>query len=337
MKQVKTWVVALAAVLLAGAPARAAERVAMLMDFVWQSSQGGFTLAADRGYYAAEGLDVTIDRGQGSGDTIAKLATGTYDVGFADINLLVKFNADNPNNRVKAFFFTYDTNLSSIITLKRTGIKTPKDLEGRTIADPEFDNGRKLFPAFARLAGIDAAKVRWENVAPNLKEPMLVQGRVDATCSFSTTAYLALTALKVPASDIITMRYVDHGLDLYGSALMATERTMAERPKMIAAVARAAAKGVKDALARPEDAVASIRKRDPLLKEALELERFRMVARQSMLTPSVRRLGLGAAEPARLQRTIGFVAEALGVANPPKPDDIYTSAFLPPVEARRVD
>jgi NitT/TauT family transport system substrate-binding protein len=166
---------------------------------------------------------------------------------------------------------------------------------------------------------------------------MLVQGRADATASFAPTAYLAMVAQQVPPADIVTLRYVDYGLDLYGSALMASAKTLAERPKMVAAVARAVAHGVKDALASPEDAVASIRKRDSLLNPDTELQRFRMVAQQSMVTDSVRRLGLGAAEPARLARTIGFVAEAFKVANPPQPDEIYTGAFLPPKETRLID
>ncbi len=330
-------VAAVAVALVAGAPARAADKVTMLMDFLWQSSQGGFTLAADRGYYAAEGFDVSIDRGQGSGDTIAKVASGTYDVGFADINLLIKFNAENPNNKVKAFFVAYDASLASIVTLKRTGIKAPKDLEGRTIAAPDYDNVRILFPAFARLAGVDASKVKWLNVQSQMRDTMLAQGNADASASFATTAYLALQSFGIPASDIVTMRYVDYGLDLYGSALVASEKTITERPKLLAGVARAVARGMKDALKRPEDAVASIRKRDPLLKEDIELERFRLVAKLSMVNDNVRRLGLGAAEPERLTRTIAFVAEAFNVANPPKPGDIYTDAFLPPREARLVD
>ncbi|HUA56727.1 MAG TPA: ABC transporter substrate-binding protein [Candidatus Sulfotelmatobacter sp.] len=323
--------------ILVGAPAAAAEHVSMLMDFLWQSSQGGFTLAADRGYYAAEGLEVSIDHGQGSGDTISKVASGTYDIGFADINLLVKFNAENPNNKVKAFFVAYDASLASIVTLARTGIKAPKDLEGRTIAAPDYDNVRMLFPTFARLAGIDAAKVKWLSVQGQLRDTMLAQGHADASASFSTTAYLALTSFGIPPADIVTMRYVDYGLDLYGSALVASERTIAERPKLLAGVARAVVHGLKDALARPEDAVASIRQRDPLLKDDVELQRFNMVAKQSMVTPSVRRLGLGAADPERLARTIGFVAEAFKIANPPRPDDVYTGAFLPPREARLVN
>jgi len=330
-------VAGLLAGLLVGPPAAAAEHVSMLMDFLWQSSQGGFTLAADRGYYAAEGLEVSIDHGQGSGDTISKVASGTYDIGFADINLLVKFNAENPHNKVKAFFVAYDASLASIVTLARTGIKAPKDLEGRTIAAPDYDNVRVLFPTFARLAGIDAAKVKWLSVQGQLRDTMLAQGRADASASFSTTAYLALTSFGIPPADIVTMRYVDYGLDLYGSALVASERTIAERPKLLAGVARAVVHGLKDALAHPEDAVASIRKRDPLLKADIELQRFNMVAQQSMVTPSVRRLGLGAADPERLARTIGFVAEAFNIAKPPRPDDVYTGAFLPPREARLVN
>ncbi|MEJ0069533.1 MAG: hypothetical protein WDO24_13270 [Pseudomonadota bacterium] len=151
-----------------------------------------------------------------------------------------------------------------------------------------------------------------------MRDTMLAQGRADASASFATTAFLALTSFGVPASDIVTMRYVAYGLDLYGVRPDGQRGARSpSAPRLLAGVARAVAHGVKDALARPEDAVASIRKRDPLLNEAIELSASSWVAKQSMVTDSVRRLGLGAAEPERLTRTIGFVAEAFKVANPP--------------------
>ena len=149
-------------------------------------------LAIDRGLFDKDGLSVSMDRGYGSGDTIVKVASGAYDIGFADINALVKFNAQNPDKRCIAVYQGFDRTLSAIISLTKAGIKQPSDLPGHTLGAPDADASRLLFPVFAQKNGIDAARVSWKSIAPNLRETILVQGQVDAISGFTTTSLLQL-------------------------------------------------------------------------------------------------------------------------------------------------
>src|SRR5271155_2514650 len=110
--------------------------VRMRLDWVWQAPQSIWTLAAERGYFRDEGLDVTVDRGFGGPDRIGSVGAGSYELGFSDINNLVEFDAKNPSQRVIAVFVVYDATLSAVITRKGNGIETPKDLEGRLIGAP---------------------------------------------------------------------------------------------------------------------------------------------------------------------------------------------------------
>src|SRR5258706_15903011 len=145
--------VALATVAL---PAAAQERVRFTLDWILQGPQATFLRAADNGCFAREKLDVVIDRGFGSGDAVSKVAVGNYDVGWADLSVLMEFNAKSTGPKALAGFVMHDGSSASILTLKATGITTPKDLIGKRLASPTGDASRRLFPVLAKAAGFDA-------------------------------------------------------------------------------------------------------------------------------------------------------------------------------------
>ena len=164
--------------------AQSATNAKFVVDFTYQGNHAIWGLALAQGIFSREGLNVTMDRGYGSGDTIVKVASGAYDIGFADVNAAVKFNAQNPDKRVIAVLQVFNRTLSSIITLKKSGIADPKQLPGHTVGAPEADASRLLFPAFAKKNGIDPSSVTWKSIAPNLRETILIQGQVDAISGF---------------------------------------------------------------------------------------------------------------------------------------------------------
>ena len=104
-----------------------------------------------------------MDRGYGSGDTIVKVAAGAYDIGFTDINSLIKFNAENPDRYLIAFYQVFDRTPNSIIALAKSGIKSPADLAGKKIGAPEAESSRLMFSAFAQANKIDPASINWVN------------------------------------------------------------------------------------------------------------------------------------------------------------------------------
>ena len=164
------------------------------LDWKYEGPAAPYILAKKNGYYADEGLDVTIDSGNGSVGAITRVASGAYDVSLADINSLVEFNASNPDRAMKSIFMVYDRPPFALFMLKKSGITKPEDLVGKTLGAPVFDASRKLYPAFAEATGLKLDDVKWESMDPPLREPMLVRGDVDAISGHYFTSILNLQA-----------------------------------------------------------------------------------------------------------------------------------------------
>ena len=328
-------ILATGVILALGAATAAAEtRARFVLDWAFQGVHGSFTLAEDNGHFAKEKLAVRIDRGYGSGDAIAKVAAGSYEFGLADIPTLISFNDKNPANKVVAVLVQYDRTETSIVALKKSGIRAPKDLAGKTVAAPAGTSARLLFPVFAAVNGFDAASVKWVTVKPDVKDSLLLRGEADAVTAFPSTTLMFLQSQGVAIADATVLRFAEHGLDLVGNGVIVSEKFAAAQPDTVKAFVRAAVRGMKDAVADPKKAVGSVKKRDNLLREDIELQRVAMLAESSILTANVKANGFSSLPPERLARMIGFVAKAMEIATPPKPAEVYREDFLPPSAER---
>ncbi len=316
--------------LLLAVPARAETEVKFVLDWALQGNHALWTIALEKGYFAKEGLKVTMDRGFGSGDSLIKVASGAYDIGFCDVNAIVKFNAENPSKPMVNVLMMFDNLLAAVVSLKSKNISKPADLVGKTLASPDGEGSRLLFPAFARANKIDASSVKWISVTPQMRETLLVQGQTDAITGFTSTAIFNIKAAGVPVGDIVTMPYPEYGVPLYGNGLNVTAAYAEKNPQVIAGFVRATIAGWRDMVRDPKGSMASLKKRDPLLNDAVELERLQHVLDKALLTPAIKAKGIGTIEPERMADAVKINAEAFQVANPPKPETIYTTKFLPP-------
>ena len=316
-----------------GAPglrAQPAKRpVRFVLDWTWQSAHSTWTLAADRGYFTDAGLDVTIDRGYGSGDTMTKVAAGTYDIGFADTNLLLKFNDTNPKDQLTSVFVLYDASPNAAIFLKSSGITKPKDLEGRKISVTEGEGTRLLFPIFARANQLDSAKIDFQAVNAQLRDTMVVQRRVDATLGFLTTTALNMVGSGVPLNDISWLQYNSYGVELYSSGLVCRKDFADKNPAAVAGFVEATVRGLRDMLAQPDAAMASLKRREPLIDATIEISRNELINKVALLTPNVRSNGVSSVDRARFEKAAGQVAEAFDLSIRPTMDFTYTDRFLP--------
>ena len=300
------------------------------LDWAFQGPQAAFLLALDKGYFREAGLNVTMDRGFGSGDVPVKISSGAYDVGVADLNPTIRMRLERPDVDLFSPFIIYDATALAVMTLRRENIRTPKDLEGKTIASPESDAGRQLFPAFAKAAGINAASVRWQTVTPQLREPMLAQGRANAITGFITSGIFSLRGLGVSDQDIVTMLFSDVGADFYSTSMITTRRWAQANPRAVTGLIRGLIRAQYDSLADMPAAIAGLRRREPLTDVALETERLRMSLERLTFTPHVRQNGFGRVDMTRLQRSVDSVREAFGISRPMAASDIYDASFLPP-------
>lgn len=310
--------------------------VKFALDWKFEGPSAPYFVAIDKGYYKAEGLDVTVDSGPGSVAGIARVAAGTYPLGFFDINSLVKFRDQNPDQAVKAVMMFYDRPPFAIVSLKATGIKAPKDLEGKVLGAPAPDGAYAQWKAFTKENGVDASKVKIENVGFPVREPMLAQGKVDAITGFSFSSFFNLRSNNVKAEDINVMLMSDYGLVLYGNAIMVNPDFAKANPKVVAGFVRATIKGFIDTAKNPEEAIKSVLKRNETADAAIELERLKMALRDNMVTPYVKANGVGGVDPARLAKSIDQIGDTFEFKNKPKPDDIFTSEYLPPASERKL-
>ncbi len=190
--------IAAATAILFGAAAHAQTDVPFALDWKFEGPSAAYFAAIDNGHFEAEGLNVTIEAGSGSVETIPKIATGAFPIGFGDINSVIKFLDQNPGAPVTAVMMIYDKPAFAIVGRKSQGVMEPKDLEGRILGAPPPDGAWAQFPAFASANDLDISKITVEPVGFPTREPMLAEGQVDAVTGFSFSSVLNLKRLGVP-------------------------------------------------------------------------------------------------------------------------------------------
>ena len=236
----------------AASSAAAATDIKFTLDWKFEGPAAGFFMAIDKGYFKDEGLNVTIDTGNGSVEAIPRVATGAYQMGFGDINSLIKFLDNDKTQKVKAVMVVYERPPFSIIGRKSKGITTdPKSVEGKKLGAPPPDGAFAQWKAFVQAAKIDESKVTIESVGFPVREPMLAQGQVDGIFGFSFSSVLNLKAQGVPAEDISTILMAEHGLELYGNSIMVNTDFAAKNPDAVKGFLKALAKGFAAAVADP--------------------------------------------------------------------------------------
>lgn len=310
--------------------ASAQTKIKFVLNWKYQGPQAWFFVAQDKGYFKAEGLDVEIDQGEGSAAPIAKVASGAYTAGFGDINALIGMAAKRPAEAPVAVEMLYNTPPFTIVVKKDSPIKTPKDFEGKTIGGPANDGALKLFPAFAKLAKIDAGKVNLTNMAPNLREQMLMRGQVDGIFGYvNTIRFSAKLAGIDPDKELRFINYDEYGLDLYSNALIFSRAFVKENPAAVKGFLKALNRAINETIANPETAMDYVMKREPLLKRDVEKERLLATIKAEMSHPEIAKIGLGDIDDARLQRAIALVVESDQLPRTPTVSEIIDRSFLP--------
>ena len=315
--------------------AEAQTKLRVILDWKYQAQMGIYFLAADRGYFKEEGLDVTFDQGEGAGAAAPKVASGAYDIGFGSLDSVIMLQATRPAEAPVAVFQAYNRAPFVIAVRSESPIKVAKDLEGKTIGGPIFDGALKLFPTFAKFANIDASKVTITNMAPNLRAQMLMRGQIDGAFAFRSGIFMDTKLMGAnPEKDIRFISYEDHGLDLYSNAIIVSKALVAQNPNAVRGFLKALNRGIKDAHADRVAAVDSVIKRESLLNVAVERERLGLMFSFDMSAPETKDVGLGDIVDSRLERNIRIVVDANKLPRSPAPGEVFDRRFLPPLAER---
>lgn len=321
--------ISIAAATFFGTTAFAQTDVPFALDWRFEGPSAPYFVAIDNGHFEAEGLNVTIEAGSGSTNTIPKIATGAFPIGFGDINAVIKFLDQNPGAPVTAVMMVYDKPPFAIVGRKSLGVETPMDLEGKVLGAPPPDGAWAQFPVFAAETGIDPDKITVEPVGFPTREPMLAEGNVAAITGFSFSSVVNLKRLGVPADDISNILMADYGLELYSNAILVNTDWAAENGEIIEGFLRAVAKGWADAMADPEASIESLLERNPAADPALEQERLQMAIDQNVITDWVKANGMGGIDAARMETAIAQLGETYEYQTTPDASLYFTDAYLP--------
>lgn len=311
------------------------KNVRMMLDWVVQGTHAPFFVAQAKGYFKEGGLNTTIDPGKGATNVAVSVASNVYNFGWVDMPTMIKFNAQNPGSPLIAVYISFDETPLAIISLKSKNIRKPADLDGKRIAGGPGTAVHDTISILLKAAHAENVKINWLAVQPQLFGPMVARGEADGTGGFTNSNIPALLEVGIKLDDIYALKYSDFGADLYGLALVTTKKYADENPETVRAMVKALNKGTIDTIKDPAAALKLMKARDPMMKEDIEKVRLN-IALGLTDTPWVQKHGLSVVQPDRMKRMIDSVVDAYGLKTTPKPEDIYTEKFLPPLAERMV-
>lgn len=308
-------------------PAPAAEKktVNFVLDWIVGGRHSGWFTALHKGYYAEEGLDVKISRGYGSSGGIQRMAAGQADLTFNDIATAILARAKD-GAPIKAVAVSYAKHPSAIFTLKKHNIKTLKDLEGKTLIDSAGSTNISLFPILAKVAGVDADKVKWVIVAPDAKMQMFKAEKGHGVLFYN----MQLPLMEKASADQGGVNMIVFGdyLPLYSNGILVSDDYLAKNPDTVRRFIRASMKGWAYAFTNPDEAVALLRKDNPLL-EADIAKAETILVKDLMESPEAKKHGLGYMDEAKMRETRDTMLRLFDVKKTVDLKDLYTNDYLP--------
>ena len=308
-------------------PALAADQVTLALDWLVNGTHAGYFVALDKGFYAGNGLDVTIVRGYGSGDTIKRLAAGRANFAVADMGALVGARA-NDDVAVKAILAVYGKAALGLLYLKESGINGPKDLEGRALGRSAAGASVLMLPGFFKVNGVDRPKVKEVVIDATAFLPMLLARKVDAVSEQSIHLPRFQKAADKQGLHVETMRFADFGLVAYGNMVMTTDALIKENPDLVKRFTQATVKGLAYAFDKPQEAVTILQKYHREVDPEFSMDELSST-KELAWSEEAKANGLGFINREKMTSTRDVVTSALSLKRVVPVEELYTVQFLP--------
>ncbi len=322
--------------LLVGAaePALAAEKLNAYMNWTLHGQHGPWFVAKAKGYFGQAGLDVNIQRGYGSGDTVKKVLTGVADVGFADpLPIIIAVAEGQPIKAIMGGFMVEPCVLHS--AAEHGNVRGTKDMEGKSMGGPPADVCITLLRAAMEKAGADFSKVRVENMDAPTRIPMLAAGRIDAAADFVGSEILWEKALRAAGKRRVGFRY-DQYIEKYGLMVVVGEKMIKEKLDVVRGMTLALLRGFQDHLKDPEMAANTILQAHPELDRDYVHSSARALL-DVVWDETTRAKGLGILDSAKMRNTIEISAKYWKLSRKPAPEDVFTNQYIEWAHARLKD
>jgi len=309
------------------ATADAADKVRFQTDWLPSGEHAMYYGAWQKGIFAEEGIDITITRGYGSGDTLTKLAGGAFDFGVADVASVLTARA-RQNVPVKTIAALYNQSPHSLFVLKSSGITNFKGLEGKKISITPGNSHKFYFPKVAEKSGTDASKIIWVNMDGAAMAAQLIAKNIDAAPFYSIHHYYINKAAKAAGDEIIALPFVEVGFKIYAASIIATDKMIAEKPDLTRRFLKAIKRSFEWARDNPEETCKLHIQKVPevALDDCVHSVQAVM---NFVFTDHEKQFGWGNISPERLATTWQAVAEAQDLDPKWDPTQAFDMSLLP--------
>jgi NitT/TauT family transport system substrate-binding protein len=304
--------------------AGALKPVSMTLDWVYEGPNVGFLIAHDQGFYRDAGLDVSISPGKGSGKTAQLVADKATQIGFCDG--YAASNGIAQGMSIKTIGSIYRRNPSAIMTLADSNIKSPKDLEGKTLAMIAGSGQFQQWPAFVNGANLDDSKITVVNLAPPSLGPALISGKVDAIGAY-VQSYVPIIEIQ-GKKQVRAFWFADYGVSVVSNGIIAHNDFIESDPDILRAFVPATIKGFLYGRQHPDEAAATVKKYSRTVDVEIIEGEFE-VSWKTWVTPNTRNKPLGWGSKNDWIATIAVLKRYGGVTAPLTTDLLFTNDFVP--------
>lgn len=323
-----SWMVALSAAFLLFLGPRAgfgAEKLTVKYSWLFTPSISPVMYGLEKGYYAAEGIDLNLIDGRGSRGNMKLFAAKKLLVGFADSGTAAKFISQGA--AAKVIYGYQQSSPLSVIVHSDLGIKDLRGLQGRKVGRAASDSGTALFPALAKRNGVDPSKINFVNVSYAARNTAFLNRDVDGIIAYWPDN---VPFLRAKGAKVSYMSYADNGLNVLGTGLLAHDEFIAKNPETLRRLLRGMSKSVAASLKDPEAAVAAIRKRSPLtVKDPVMALKVVKNVLSLVHTSNTTGKPLGWMAKKDWAETIDLLSKHSGLKNPLALKRYYTNEFVP--------
>jgi NitT/TauT family transport system substrate-binding protein len=310
------------------AGAFAADKVVYQLDWLPSGEETFPYVAQKEGYFAAANLDVEIRIGRGTTDVLAKMSTGNAEFGSGGLGALMQAAAQGPIP-VKAVLSIFNKQPDAIFTYEGSGIKTIKDLAGRTVATATFTSSNTLWPVVADINGLDISKVKLIKTDPTATAAMVATGKADALINWVTSGGEIEAVLKEAGKKMVVLPWSEFGLDGYGLSIFATDAEIANHPDVVARFVAACEKAIQFSLANPEAAAKDLKAAVPLvdLDPSITEVRTTIPVTKNEISD---KYGMGTFNPELVDRTWKWIAKSQSYPlDKLDPEKVIVRSFVP--------
>jgi len=298
--------------------------VTMTLDWVYQGPNDGFMIAQEKGFYREAGLDVAIASGKGSGATAQLVASKATQFGFCDG--YVVGNGVAKGMAIKSLGSVYRRNPAAVVVLANSGIMTPKDLEGKSIAMTAGSAQFQQWPAFLKGAGIDGSKIQVVNIDPAGVGPALINGQVPAIGGFAQ-GYVPAIEIR-GKKEVRIFWFADYGVNVVSNGIIVHQDLLKSDPNLVRTFVTPTIKGFLYGRQNPDEAVAIIKKYSETIDPAITRREMEL-SWKTWVTPNTKDKPLGWASDVDWVETVKVLKQYGGVTTPLEASTLYTNEFVP--------